>query len=61
VVLIANAPHPVDRRPGYTCSTLEVLGWRGAPTGPGDPLWSATPEGERAFLNTADYAGARGI
>jgi urea carboxylase-associated protein 2 len=61
VVLIANAPHPVDRRPRYTCSTLEVLAWRGAPTGPGDPLWSATPEAERAFLNTADYAGARGI
>jgi urea carboxylase-associated protein 2 len=61
VVLVANAPHPLDPRPAYTCSTLELLAWRGAPTGPDDPLWSATPEGERAFLNTADYADARGL
>jgi len=38
-----------------------MLAWRGAPTGPQDPLWSATPESERAFLNTADYARARGL
>jgi urea carboxylase-associated protein 2 len=60
IVLIANTPHPLDRRPRYTCGPLELLAWRGAPTGPRDELWSATPEGERAFLNTADYAGARG-
>jgi urea carboxylase-associated protein 2 len=61
IVLIANVPHPLDPRAAYTCTTLEVLAWRGAPTGPGDPLWSATPEGERAFLNTGDYARARGL
>ncbi len=61
IVLIANVPHPLDRRVDYTCSALEVLAWGDAPTGPGDPLWRATPEGERAFLNTADYARARGI
>lgn len=60
-MLIANAPHPLDPRAAYTCSTLEVLAWRGSPTGPEDPLWNATPEGERAFLNTADYARARGL
>jgi urea carboxylase-associated protein 2 len=60
IVLIANAPHPLDRRPRYTCGPLELLAWRGAPTAPRDELWSATPEGERAFLNTADYAAARG-
>lgn len=59
VVLLANVPHPLDPRPVYTCSTLEVLAWRGDPTGPTDPLWSASPERERAFANTADYAGAR--
>jgi urea carboxylase-associated protein 2 len=60
-VLIANVPHPLDPRDTYTCTTLEVLAWPGAPTSPSDPLWSATPEIERAFLNTADYleAGAR--
>jgi urea carboxylase-associated protein 2 len=61
VVLVANVPHPLDPRESYTCTGLEVLAWRGAPTGPGDPPWSATPENERAFLNTADYAAARGI
>jgi hypothetical protein len=31
------------------------------PTTPADPLWSFSPELERAYLNTADYAYARGI
>ena len=35
------------------------LAGRGRP-GPGDPLWDATPEGRRAFVNTADLT-ARGI
>ncbi|MCX9192256.1 urea carboxylase [Carbonactinospora thermoautotrophica] len=61
IVLIANVPHPLDPRPNYTCSALEVLAWRDEPTGPGDPVWSATPEGRRAFLNTVEYAQARGI
>jgi urea carboxylase-associated protein 2 len=61
VVLIANVPHPMDPRESYMCTALEVLAWRGAPTAPGDPLWSASPEGERAYLNTMDYAGARGL
>ncbi|WP_182900278.1 urea amidolyase associated protein UAAP1 [Microbispora sp. H10830] len=53
-VLIANTAHPVDPRPAYTCTPLEVLAWRSRPTGPGDPLWQAGPEGRRAFLNTAE-------
>jgi uncharacterized protein YcgI (DUF1989 family) len=61
VVLVANAAHPLDPRAGHTCTTLEIRAWRGAPTAPDDPLWTSTPEHERAFLNTADYAGARGI
>jgi urea carboxylase-associated protein 2 len=61
VVLIANVPHPLDPRESYMCTALEVLAWRGAPTAPDDPQWSATPEGERAYLNTMDYATARGI
>jgi urea carboxylase-associated protein 2 len=61
IAAITNVPHPLDPRPEYACSTLEVLAWRGAPTGPTDALWSSTPELERAFLNTADYADARGL
>ncbi|MFD5799158.1 urea amidolyase associated protein UAAP1, partial [Streptomyces diastatochromogenes] len=60
-VLIANVPHPVDPRPDYVSTPLEVLAWRAAPTAPGDPLWEATPEGRRAFLNTAEFLAARGL
>ncbi|MFD8964811.1 urea amidolyase associated protein UAAP1 [Streptomyces sp. NPDC059568] len=59
-VLIANVPHPLDPRPDYVCTPLEVLAWIAAPTRPGDPLWNATPESRRAFLNTAEYLAARG-
>jgi urea carboxylase-associated protein 2 len=61
VMLVANVPHPLDPREQYTCTMLDVHAWPGAPTRPEDALWSATPELERAFLNTADYADARGI
>ena len=61
IAILANVPHPLDPRPEYTASTLEVLAWRGDPTGPDDALWSSTPELERAYLNTADYCDARGI
>nr|WP_306317161.1 MULTISPECIES: urea amidolyase associated protein UAAP1 [unclassified Streptomyces] len=60
-VLIANVPHPLDPRPAYTCGALEVLAYGARPTAPGDALWDDTPEGRRAFLNTADHLTARGI
>ncbi|MEW2163210.1 urea amidolyase associated protein UAAP1 [Streptomyces sp. NPDC007084] len=60
-VLIANVPHPADPRPAYTCTPLEVLAWRAGPTSAGDPLWEATPEGRRAFLNTAEFLATRGL
>ncbi|MEU8675799.1 urea amidolyase associated protein UAAP1 [Streptomyces sp. NPDC048560] len=60
-VLIANVPHPLDPRPAYTSTPLELLAWRARPTDPGDPLWDATPEGHRAFLNTLDFLTARGL
>jgi urea carboxylase-associated protein 2 len=61
IVLIANAPHPIDPRPAYTSGPLRVHAWRSAPTSPGDPVWSATPERERAYLNSTDYAETRGL
>jgi urea carboxylase-associated protein 2 len=61
VVMIANAPHRLDPRADYTCSPLEVLAWRGRATQPDDPLWTLTPELERALLNTLDYVSARGL
>jgi uncharacterized protein YcgI (DUF1989 family) len=59
IVLIANTAHPLDKE--AVCKRLEVTAWRGRPTGPEDPLWTGTPEGRRAFENTADYVNARGI
>ncbi|OQQ15100.1 urea carboxylase [Streptomyces sp. M41(2017)] len=60
-VLVANVPHPADPRSAYTSTPLEVLAWRSAATAPGDPLWEATPEGRRAFLNTAEFLATRGL
>lgn len=61
IVLIANVPHPVDPRPRYTCGLLRVHAWKSQPTSPGDPRCHASPEARRYYLNTADYAAARGI
>ncbi|MFC5744362.1 urea amidolyase associated protein UAAP1 [Actinomadura rugatobispora] len=60
-VLLANVPHPVDPRPDYRSTPLEVLAWRARATGPGDALWDASPEGRRAFLNTTEFLAARGL
>lgn len=59
IVLIVNATHPVDRRLGHTATPLEVLAWRGRPTGTDDELWSSSPELRRALENTNDYREAR--
>ncbi len=61
VLLIANVPHPLDPRQDYTVSPLEVTAWPGRATSPDDPLWSATPEGRRAFENTHDYLKGLGL
>ncbi|MFG2728038.1 urea amidolyase associated protein UAAP1 [Streptomyces canus] len=59
-VLIANVPHPADPRPDYVSTPLEVLAWRAEPTRAGHALWDATPEGRRAFLNTAEFLASKG-
>jgi hypothetical protein len=59
VVVIANVRHPVDPRPDHETTPLEVLAWRGEPTPPDDPLWSSSPELQRALQNSADYRQAR--
>ena len=60
VVLVVNVPHPLDPREVYTCGRLEVLAWRGTPTSERDPLFTRTPEGERAYRNVAAYRALRG-
>lgn len=61
VILVADVPHPIDPRPVYTVGPLRIHAWRSRPTGPGDPLWDTSPESHRAYLNTVDYAEARGL
>jgi urea carboxylase-associated protein 2 len=61
IVLVANAPHRLDERAAYTCTPLQILAWRGTPTQPRDPLWSSTPELERALWNTHEYVYAREV
>jgi hypothetical protein len=60
LVVVANTAHVLDPRPRWTVTPLELTAWAGDPTTPGDPLWSATPEGERAFLNTEDAVAEQG-
>jgi urea carboxylase-associated protein 2 len=61
IVLVANVAHPLDPRAEYLVGPLRVHAWRSSPTGPGDELFAATPERRRAYLNTIDYAEARGL
>ncbi len=60
ILLLANTAHPLDPRTQYSSGPLDVLAWRGRPTTPEDPLWHRTPEGRRAFTNTAEYLNGRG-
>lgn len=61
IVLIANVPHPLDPRGDYEVGPLRVHAWRGEATAPDDPAFATTPERTRAYLNTHDYAEARGL
>jgi urea carboxylase-associated protein 2 len=61
LLLVANVPHPLDPRPEYVVGPLRVHAWRTTPTGPEDDRFVATPEIHRAYLNTLDYAEARGL
>lgn len=61
IVLIANAPHPLDPRADYPTGLLRITAWPGQPTQPGSEQWSRTPELERAYANTADYIEIQGL
>lgn len=54
IVTLANAPHPLDDRPEPSVTSVRCTAWRTPEHGPSteDPLRTATPERERAFLNT---------
>jgi urea carboxylase-associated protein 2 len=54
VLAIANTPHVLDPRDEYSVTELRITAWTDTPTTRADPLWSSSPEAERAFLNTED-------
>ncbi|MBY8827336.1 urea amidolyase associated protein UAAP1 [Hephaestia mangrovi] len=53
IVVIANCPHVLDTR-SWSVTPLRATAWRGPITAETDPIRNATPEGQRAFLNTED-------
>lgn len=55
IIVLANTPHVLDPRPDYTVTPVRVTAWRGPVTPPDDAIRNATPEGQRAFLNTEDF------
>jgi urea carboxylase-associated protein 2 len=55
VLVVANTPHVLDPRPDYTVTALRISAWVDAPTTREDPAWTATPEGERAFLQSEEF------
>lgn len=61
LVLIANAPNPLDPRPDYVSTPVRVRAWRGSTTGLESPEASETPEAARAFANTVSYSRLRGL
>jgi len=61
LVLVANVAHTIDPRPDYVVGPLRVHAWRGTPTTAADERFTATPELTRAYLNSIDYAEARGL
>lgn len=61
IVLVANAPHPLDPRSDYVAGPLRVHAWQSRPTRSDDSRHATTPERERAYLNTIAYAELAGL
>jgi uncharacterized protein len=55
ILIIANCAHVLDPRPDYRVTPAHFIAWRGPVTPEDDEVRNATPEGQRAFLNTEDY------
>jgi urea carboxylase-associated protein 2 len=61
LILVANVPHPLDPSDDYVVGPLRLHAWRGAATDERDPRYTSSPELHRAYLNSIDYAEARGL
>jgi urea carboxylase-associated protein 2 len=55
IVVVTNTPHVLDPRSTYDVTPLRITAWTDRPTTREDAAWSATPESERAFLQTEEF------
>jgi urea carboxylase-associated protein 2 len=55
ILVLANTPHVLDKRATYSVTPLKITAKAGPVTLADDAIRNATPEGQRAFLNTEDY------
>lgn len=55
IVVLANCPHVLDRRPTYEATPVRISAWRGPITPGDDPIRGASLESLRAFLNVEGY------
>jgi hypothetical protein len=60
ILLVANTAHPLDPRPAWHNTALEIVAWRARPEAP-DARWADTPERQRAFDNTAEELASAGL
>ena len=60
ILVLVNTPHVLDPRPEYTVTPLRVSAWSDAAAARGDTEWAATPEAERAFLQTEEFVSSAG-
>ena len=54
IVVVADAPHPLDPRPDYTAGPARLTAWAADRPEP-DPFRATSPERERAFQNTDEH------
>ena len=55
IVAVANTPHVLDPCLDYTATPLRITAWADQPTTRDDAAWRATPEAERAYLQTEEF------
>ncbi len=55
IVVVANTPHVLDPRPTYEVGPLRITAWTDRATTREDAAWHASPESERAFLQTEEF------
>lgn len=61
IVLVANSSHPLDTSSDYVSGPLRIHAWRSTATTAQSDWYSRSPEQERSYLNSLDYAAAKGL